>query len=193
MCMYVCVCVCMLCVIYMCVYVCFCIGYDGIRETIMLLSELDNGPLIWEYSEWVLRTKPREGLKIFTSTSRKNPLPHARVLKYFKVWCVCVCVCLCLCVCLCVCIKLFVDILPLLIEFLMEVLLLLLNSSLSIVMHDFDVIIIANFFFQHIHIYTHIKNIIIAITIYHTQKNTQKKQNKKKHTHTQKIIMIIRI
>eukprot|EP01006_Ploeotia_vitrea_P035647 TRINITY_DN65915_c5_g3_i1.p1 TRINITY_DN65915_c5_g3~~TRINITY_DN65915_c5_g3_i1.p1 ORF type:complete len:676 (-),score=338.33 TRINITY_DN65915_c5_g3_i1:28-1884(-) len=59
---------------------------DGIRETVTLLSQFNhnNWELIHEFAEWVLRADPAEGMKIFTSTSRDDPLPPDKVLRFLK-------------------------------------------------------------------------------------------------------------
>jgi Vam6/Vps39-like protein vacuolar protein sorting-associated protein 39 len=57
---------------------------DGIRHTVALLSEMDDDQLVWEFSDWVLRLQPSQGLKIFTSTSRTNLLPAEKVIHHLK-------------------------------------------------------------------------------------------------------------
>lgn len=57
--------------------------YSGaIQDTINLLSTSSDNSLIFKYSKWVLDRKLMDGLSIFTSTFREEPLPVDKVLNF---------------------------------------------------------------------------------------------------------------
>lgn len=59
---------------------------DGVKETVALLGQLPDDPLLWHFAEWVLRINPKEGLKIFSSSARPSSatLPHDKVLTFLQ-------------------------------------------------------------------------------------------------------------
>jgi len=65
-------------------------GEDGVQPAIELLEklnvtgDLDPPNLLWEHASWILKAKPREGMRIFTSTERKPPLDSNEVLAFLR-------------------------------------------------------------------------------------------------------------
>jgi hypothetical protein len=59
---------------------------NGVKETVALLSTLPDEPQLWHFAEWVVRTNPKEGLKVFFSTQRapQIALPWDKVLAYLQ-------------------------------------------------------------------------------------------------------------
>ena len=51
-----------------------------------LLGEVDDSQLVWEFSPWVLRYHPQQGIKIFTLSSRKTPLNASTVLEFLSAF-----------------------------------------------------------------------------------------------------------
>ena len=47
-----------------------------------MLQSVDDQQLVFEFSEWVLRASEEDGLEIFTTTKRKQPLAPDRVLAH---------------------------------------------------------------------------------------------------------------
>jgi hypothetical protein len=57
-------------------------SYDGVSDSIEVLSLTDNKELVWQFAPWLLNISAESAVRIFTSNRRKNPLPADDVLEF---------------------------------------------------------------------------------------------------------------
>eukprot|EP00026_Physarum_polycephalum_P001849 Phypoly_transcript_01852.p1 GENE.Phypoly_transcript_01852~~Phypoly_transcript_01852.p1 ORF type:complete len:921 (+),score=179.80 Phypoly_transcript_01852:230-2992(+) len=57
-------------------------SYDGVSDSIEVLSLTDNKELVWQFAPWLLNVSAESAVRIFTSNRRKVPLPADDVLEF---------------------------------------------------------------------------------------------------------------